>query len=574
VLVIVFDPRGDVPFDLPKSLASRAIEWAIGAVLILALLQYGRAILPRSRLSAVVAAFAAVSVLAALVAAEPYIAIFGEQDRYLGLTYLADMLVLYVAVAVAVRTARDAATLLGAIAVAGVIAGGYAVVQALGADPFRWAVDPRTRPFATFGNPDQLGHFISVLFGLALGAMIAATRRRRRAVFAAAAAVVLGIAAFVATRGTLLGVGAALATVVAIRRPTRRGSLVGAAAALAIAGTLLVTPLGQRTIAALQAGTLPDRVALYEIAARATLSRPLLGYGPDNFRAGFVTNRTVESLAILDPLPQTSAHNALLDAATTTGLIGLAALLILIALGSVELVGLARAHPEIGWPLLMGWSAYWANSLVDVGSVAVGWFPWAALGIAAALHGDRPVGARRRVPRLVGAAIAIVAIVGAATGARTFVANEESWAAAEASQLGDADAAVVLADRAAARDGGRAENWNRLGLALEAQRRWSDAAAAYRVAASRERYEPLFWANLARALARVALAGQPRAQDEAIAAAGEATVVDPNSPLGHVVLAEIATTFGRCDLARTAAARAAALEAGHADLVSRAAACH
>ena len=573
MLVVVFDPRGDIAFDLPKSLASRAIEWTIGAVLILALLRYGRAILPRSRLSAVVGGFAAVSVLAALVAAEPYIAIFGEQDRYLGLTYLADMVFLYVAVAVAVRTVRDAAMLLGAIAVAGVIAGGYAVVQALGADPFRWAADPRTRPFATFGNPDPLGHFMSVLFGLALGAMFAATRRRR-AVFAAAAAAVLGIAALVATRGTLLGVGAALVSVVAVRRPTRRGWLVGAAAAVGIAATLLVTPLGQRTIAALQPGTLPDRVPLYEIAARATLSRPLLGYGPDNFRAGFVTNRTVESLATFDPRPQTSAHNALLDAATTTGLIGLAALLILITVGTAELVGLARAHPEVGLPLLVGWSAYWANSLVDVGSVAVGWFPWAALGIAAALRSNRPVAAKRRVPRLVGAAIVIVAIVGAATGARTFVANEESWAAAEASQLGDADTAIVLADRAAARDGGRAENWNRLGLALETQRRWSDAAAAYRVAAARERYEPLFWANLARALARVALAGQPRAQDEAIAAAREATVVDPNSPLGHVVLAEIATTFGRCDLARSAAARAAALEAGHADLVSRAAACH
>jgi Tfp pilus assembly protein PilF len=83
----------------------------------------------------------------------------------------------------------------------------------------------------------------------------------------------------------------------------------------------------------------------------------------------------------------------------------------------------------------------------------------------------------------------------------------------------------------------------------------------------------VYWANLARALARVALTGQSGAQNEAIAAAREATMVDPNAPLGHVVLAEIAASFGRCELARSETAQAAALESGHDDLVARAAAC-
>jgi cytochrome c-type biogenesis protein CcmH/NrfG len=144
------------------------------------------------------------------------------------------------------------------------------------------------------------------------------------------------------------------------------------------------------------------------------------------------------------------------------------------------------------------------------------------------------------VPRWIGARIGGVAIVGVGPGARAFAANGEAWAAGEASHFGDTEAAITFADRAAARDGGRAENWNRLGLAYASQRRWSDAAAAYRSAAARERYEPVYWANLARALARVALAGQPSVRDDAIAAARELTSIDPNLPLGHVVLAEIA----------------------------------
>jgi len=49
--------------------------------------------------------------------------------------------------------------------------------------------------------------------------------------------------------------------------------------------------------------------------------------------------------------------------------------------------------------------------------------------------------------------------------------------------------------------------------------------------------------------------------------------VDPNAPVGHVVLAEIAIAFGRCELALSEATRAASLEPGHDALVGRAQSC-
>ena len=573
ILVLFFDPSGSVPFDLPKSLASRAIEWVTAGLVLGVLLAHGRGAVPRTRLHAAVAGVALVSAVAALFAAVPYVAVFGEQDRYLGLTFLLDMVVLYVAVALAVRTDRDIGILLGAIVVAGIVDGGYAVMQTLGLDPFAWADDARGRPFATFGNPDQFGHFISVLFGVLLGAAVGAIGRGRRAVAAAGALATIGLAAIVATRGTLVGIAAALVGVVAVRRPTPRAALAGLALAIALAAALLVTPLGQRAVATVQSGVLPDRIPLYAIAAQAMLARPLLGYGPDNFRAAFVGNRTADSLAILGAGPQTSAHDWILDTVAMTGVLGLVAVVILIGLGTIELVRLARARPAIGMALLGGWSAYWANGLVDVGSVAVGWFPWLALGVAAARCGSRDDAAARPVARWVAVAVAIVVAIGIFTGARAFVANEETWASAQANHFGDSAAAVVLADRAAARDGGRADYWNRLGLALESQGRWSEAAAAYRTAASRQPYEPVYWANVARALARGAPTGAVDSQDDAIAAARQAIAVDPNTPFGHLVLAEIATSFGRCDLARSEAAHAASLQAGLDDAVARAAAC-
>ena len=565
-LIVAFDPVGDSAFDLPKSLASRSIEWATAAALIVALLSHGRGILPRTRLHAAVVGLVVTVGLAAVFATEPYVAIFGEQDRYLGLTWLGNMLVLYAALAVAIRGTRDVFLILGAIAASAVVALGYAVLQLIDVDPFVWATDARIRPFSTFGNPDQFGHFISVLFGLALGAVLAPSGAARRTIAAIAAIAALAVAAFVATRGTLVGIAGALAGTVGVR-PSRRVILATAALAVAIGAGLLATPLGQRAVGTFAGGVLPDRITLYGIAARATLARPLLGYGPDNFRAAFVGNRTPESLASLTAGPETSAHDWLLDASATTGLVGLAALLALLTLGTLELLGLARGRPAVGTPLLLGWAAYWTNGLVDVGSVTTAWFPWLALGIAAGLRGTQAETVARRVPRWAIAAIGIATVIGIVGETRPFIANREAWAAAQAAHFGDKDAAVALADHAAARDGGRADHWNRLGLALEAQRRWADAAAAYREAASRERYEPVYWANLANALVRTG------ARDDALAAAREAAAVDRNAPIGHVAVAETALAFRQCDVARVEAARAAELEAGHDELVARARDC-
>ena len=565
-LIIVFDPAGDSAFDLPKSLASRSIEWATAALLLLAFVMHGRRILPRTRLHAAVAGVAVTAGVAGVFAAGPYVALFGERDRYLGLTWLGDMLILYVALAVAVRGSSDVIPIVAAIAAAAFVALGYALLQLIDLDPFVWATDARVRPFSTFGNPDQFGHFLSVLFGLALGAAVGLTPRLRRGVAAIAAVTALGIAAFVATRGTLVGIAGALVSGAALR-PTRRAMLGMAALALAIAAGLFASPLGQRAVGTFETGVLPDRITLYGIALRATLARPLFGYGPDNFRAAFVAHRTAESLADLTAGPQTSAHDWVLDASSTTGLVGLAALLTLLVIGTGELIALAHDRPAVGMPLVLGWAAYWSNGLVDVGSVTTAWFPWLALGIAAGLRGTRADPSARRVPRWAIAAIAIAAMIGIATGTRAFIANREAWAAAEASHFGDKAAAVALADRAAARDGGRADHWNGLGLALEAEGRWAEAAAAYREAASRERFEPVYWANLAHALVRTG------ARDDALAAAREAAAVDPNAPAGHVAVAETALAFGQCEVARTEAARAAALEAGHDELVARARRC-
>src|SRR2546428_3535023 len=212
-IILVFDPTGLDVFNFPKSLFSRAIAWILAGLLALVVVRFGRAIIPATRLHLLALAFVAVNVLSALSAENAYVAAFGEHEQYLGLTFVFDMLILYSAVAIAFRRAVDWAVLALAIASAAALSAGYAAVQSVGLDPVHWDI-ATSRPFGTFGNPDMLGLFLSLLFGGALGIALFATARG--AVVVRIAAVAIGLLALVAaaataTRGSVVGFVSALA---------------------------------------------------------------------------------------------------------------------------------------------------------------------------------------------------------------------------------------------------------------------------------------------------------------------------------------------------------------------------
>lgn len=570
VLIVAFDPGGFVAFDLPKSLASRAFVWPMAAILGLLFITHGRSILPRSHLHLAVIGLAASWLVAAWSAEDRFLALFGEDDRYLGLTYLADMIVLYVASAVAVRDVRDAAIIFGAIAIGALIALGYAGIQAIGFDPFWWQDAPADRPFSTFGNPDHFGHFLSVLFGLSLGGVIGSRGHLGTLSGALGVAMSLAAASLVATRGTAIGIVGSLIAAPLVPGTRRRAAAATAVVAIALAAVFVATPLGERVRATIAGGQMADRAVVYSVSLSAFAARPVSGYGPDNFRVAYARHRPSPLQVPLAATPQTSAHNWVLDAAVATGALGLFAVLMLFGLGTLELFALSRHAPSVGVPLLLGWAAYWAHALVAVGAIAIGWFPWLALGVAVGF-GSRVPPRARRFPRWLLAAVLIGSLVASASGARTFLANRDALVMEHATATGDTRTALVAAENALARDGGRAENWNRVGLALDGLELWRVSLDAYREAASRRPYEPIYWANVARSSARLALEGDSGARGEAITAARRAIDVDPNSSVGHTVLVEIAMAFGMCDLARTEAALMTAF--GRADLAQRAADC-
>jgi O-antigen ligase/Tfp pilus assembly protein PilF len=545
VLALAFDAGGLQAFDYPKSLLSRATEWVLAGLIVLALLRFGLGILPRTRLHFAVAAYVLAVLVSAAASENKYVSLFGEQDSYQGLTQLGDMVVLYLSAAIAYRRAADFRLVALAIGVTAGIVSVYAVAQFAGLDPLRWTRDPSIRPFGTLGNPNQLAHYLSVAAGVCLGLTVFARSVTGRIAAGIATVLFVAVSGLTGARAGLLGLGAALAVALIVLWRLRSGSwtlaLPVAVAGLVISVVALLSPTGQRLIQ----GPLADRVALYETAARAVAARPLLGYGPDQFAIAFTQNRSADTAALFaDDERHIWAHDFVLQAFATTGAVGGFALLALLVLGTLSMWRALAIEPLVAAPLLLGWTAYWSEALLTVPSVTVDWFPWLALGIAGAITRKAPSEIHRRplAPIARGAVLA-AAVAGSLTGFAALRANHDAGSARGDLLLGLPEPAVAAAASAVARDPGRADYWNWLGVANEAAGRWAEATAAYSEAVRRSDYTAIYWANLARARARLGMTVQSRD------AYSRALEIDPLNPIVRRSLADTSFLLADCDQA-------------------------
>lgn len=576
-LVLLFDAATALAFEGPKSSFSLATTSLLAGLIVLILLREGRAALPQSPLNLAVLAFVLACAAATLVAEDRYLALFGAQRR-LGLTFILDLAVLYLALAVALRERRQWALIGGAVALSGAVAMAYAVLQAVGLDPVPWTEDTSVRPPSTFGNPDKFGHFLGASLMAAAGLALVRTIPRWVRVAAGAYAVAaLGVSALVATRGTVVGVAVAIPAlgIVALRlsglQPTRRAVVVLAGAGVGVLTLAVVltlaTPLGDRVRGGFSDPGTRQRVFVAEGAISAFRERPVLGWGPDNFGVAYPRHRPTRSVAEGGLVQQDSAHSLPLQTLATTGALG-AISLAAVALGT--LVALWRAlpmNPHLAAPLITGAVAYWAQSAVAFGSISVDWMGWLAAGGAASLGVKVPSPSQRRIQPVMRAAVLVAALAMLVSGYAAFAANRELYAARVARTVGRPERAVQRAEQAIALDPGRAEHWFALGLARQDRGMLGEAASALRAATERAPHSSVYWSTLALTLANLSRAGDQGfgGRDAAIAAARRATEVDPNYPTPYNVLAVVANALGQHGVALEASAKAIHLFTGDAE---------
>ncbi|OLE77245.1 MAG: hypothetical protein AUG02_02255, partial [Chloroflexi bacterium 13_1_20CM_2_70_9] len=565
-------PEGFDAFQVPKALVGHVVAVPMALCLAFALYEYGHRIVPRSWLFAPVALYVAAAIAATVAAQDPYLALHGDIVTVEGLAFVLEMVVLLLAVAVAFRDLRDWRRLGIAAAGAMAVVVGYAALQALGLDMFRWAADARARTISTLGNAEVLGLTIGTALGVVLGALAVSAERRLALGLALASAALILAGGTTGTRGFLVSFVAAVVAAVAVRVATSRAGrarvLVGGAiAALALTlAVMLLTPVGAR-IAGSFTGEEPleDRLVVYRTALDAYLDRPLLGWGPGNFEAASVAHRPVALARLFGPrFFYTNAHDLFVEAFVATGTAGGLALLTLAVMTAVALArGLARQALVAG-PALCGLVGYGAQAIFSVGSVAIDWYPWLAAGAAIAVTaaGEDPRAARIVPSRVVASVIGAVALLALFASLPAYSANEDAGRSRAARE---ANAALEAATRAVTSDPGRARYWERQGLAFAAASRNRDAARAFGEAAARAPYHAEHWNNMAISLALQA--GTDRSSPmwkSALSAIDEGLRRDPKYPPLLYTSAFVREQLNENDAAVELAAQAIVLYAGDA----------
>lgn len=552
--VVVFDPRSIDSFSLPKSVAAHVMSLVVAALVLWLVARHGRSVLSWSPMHVGVGALLLAFALATPLALDPTVALFGVYRRYLGLTQMLDNVALYFAVAVLFRDLRSL-RLLGVVGIGvAVPVLAYALIQRLGLDPFTFVQASTIIPISTLGNPDLVGGFVSVLGITALGLAVllpgpAMSPYRGGLVLIALACT--GILYVTAVRAGLLALLAGWAAVVliALLTPglarTRRVALVAVTLLLALGA--VVSPLRARLSPEYLAGDLAvaGRLTTWAVAIDATKERPVLGLGPDNFAVVYPARRAESSLAA--GTLENSTHDLWLYLATSSGVAGLAAMVLLLALALRASIGSAKRHHPAAYALIPI-AAYLGQSLVNVNEIVLDWPLWVSLGSiagATSVPMAAPLKVRRSATATGVVALALATLVATFGIAPRLLAGEAMLTADAFSAAGRAKEVLPDGEISVRLDPRRAEAWQIHGSTLFRAGNATAAVSVFGVAAELQPWQPTAWTNLAAAWAAIGNL------DAAYAAAQRGTSADPYDATARRIVSELA--YRRADYARSAA---------------------
>jgi O-antigen ligase len=534
-------------FVLPKLLVARLLLFSLLILFAARTVRSGVLLWKRTPLDLPLAAFLGSAVLATVFATNANIGIFGTYSRYDGVLTLLTYAGLFWLSAQVINGAADARTLLRTLIASGYLVAIIAIVQSLHDSVQDTFV---TAAFGTLGNPNVLGAFLGMVLALAIDELIDARTLSAR-IIAANVIAAVGMALLL-TFSRSAWLGATISTIVLLAG--RRGELTrwipiaggGLAIVVAlVAAWTLIGGLDLERLFAARAATLLDastysnsRVHIWQDSIAVIASRPILGYGPDNFGLVYPRFESGDWGAGLHGLrqPVDKAHAEVLQVAATQGAVGLAAYLFTLA-AFVRAFWRGRRNPgALG--VFAGWLAYQVTVQLNFTALASA-LPFWIFAAAAMVTGGAVTPARAlqiRAERLA-AAVGVASTAGlvalaAALVAAPYYADVQERAAVDADFSGKVEDARLLA--AGAREFGPRESVYAVEVANIAFQRsdWVAARDAYREAAALGTYNSLVYRNLALADGYLGL------RAEGLAAARKAVELDRFDVANQAVLAE------------------------------------
>jgi putative inorganic carbon (HCO3(-)) transporter len=249
-----------------------------------------------------------------LLSVHPPTALFGKYRRFEGLISFVNYAAIYFLAVQFLDRLSHIRSLARTLFFSSIVVSGYGVMQYIGIDPLTWGKLPfeANRAFSTYGNPDLLGGFLVITLPIALGLALSEKDHRWRIAYWAGFLlnVVCWIVAF--TRGAWIGgaVGLIILGVAAWRMRTQLTrvdwSFAGGIAAISslvvyrsLTAESAVMNVWKRLVSIFEfdQGSALTRFQIWDAAWRATLDRPIFGFGPDTFRLIFPGYKPVEYVA-------------------------------------------------------------------------------------------------------------------------------------------------------------------------------------------------------------------------------------------------------------------------------------
>lgn len=533
--VALFDPWGWAAFG--------PMKWALVTTLTLLMLAALSRLRLRIHRSSALAwlAFLGWGALAAVLALDPLHAWIGTPDRHLG--WLAWVLFAIAFVAGQnVVAERGVGTVLRGATIAGLVIGGYAILEVVGLEPVELAI-PSGRLGGSFGSAAYLGAAAALLLPTAIGAAVDRTETAGWRLAAGGAAALLTIAVL-GSQTRAAWVGLAVAGIVTAPRwypHLRSRRPLGLSLVAVTAVVLVATPVGNRAASTLDwedAGT-RGRIDEWQVGAAALASHPFVGVGPEGYRIVFPTevDADYERRYTRQVMPD-RAHNGALDVGLTVGFPGLLAYVA----AALWLVGRALRGIRCGAPQIVGLSTGIVAYLVQQQFL----FPlaeidpvfWLFAGMVVAFTVRQEHTLRLRLPRLVAVAAGGLAVAAFVVGMLDVAADHKVKAALNASATGRHLEALELAD-AARRLRPDSIRYGLVAATVAAQS--GDVAGTgaavdrIEVTLNRAPGDPILRATQARMLLDLArMTGSPNDLTTALAAWADLVTDDPNNAQHHL----------------------------------------
>jgi O-antigen ligase len=286
------------------------------------------------------------------------------------------------------------------IAVSGILAALYGILQYLGWDALLpgqayhagEGAAAMVRPPSTLGYANYYAAYL--LFAAFAGLWTAMEEKSRAWRMAGLAAFVTATAGIVlsGTRAAALGLAAGALVFVFVNRaglPMRRFALALGVLVVGLVG-LYLSPWGTllrgRVRWSAEEPLGGARLLLWKDSLRMAASRPVLGYGPETFSADFPRFQSPALARQFPDFYHESPHNMFLDALVSQGLVGLAVLLGIYALGGYAAYRARQHSPLAAAALLAALTAVCVSQQFTVLVVSTGLFFFLVIALSVAIE--------------------------------------------------------------------------------------------------------------------------------------------------------------------------------------------